>query len=325
LGAFGVKDTPVFFSSATGSKVNRAAGVIEGVSVITEGEAKGHGVFIDQTTLEQVKACAEQFSDGVQVKVNHGAGFDSIVGVLRNFRIDGQKLLADLHLLKNHEMRDRLFEIAEELPGSIGLSIAFSGGSEKIKGREYARCAELYSVDFVDRPAANPSGLFQRVDSPPNGMADNVSPEKTLLEQIKGLLGISTSQPVNFEAKAKELETQLSAKATEFAAIQAKVTELEAANAKITTELEAAKKAVTEFDAKVETSASAKAQAIMAQLGIPPQNGGTGSAGKKDFASLVAQIQAERKVSKGQAVELCVKEHPEAHAEWRKSGNTATL
>lgn len=258
-----------YFSSVSGSKVNRESGVIEGVSVITEGEAKGHGVFIDATTLRQVKECADQFSDGVQVKVNHGTGFDSIVGVLRSFRIDGQKLIADLHLLRNHEMRDRLFEMAEELPGSIGLSISFSGGTEEIGKKQFARCTELYSVDFVDRPAANPSGLFNRVDSPPNGMAEVTAQEKSFLDHVRAFFG-SPTPPVNFEAKAGELQTELSEKSAEFTALQSKLTELEAAKAKSDGELKAASEKLISFDAEVKKLAALEAAKITAAQGQPP-------------------------------------------------------
>ena len=257
--------SPTFFSAVSGSKVNRESGIIEAVSVITEGEAKGHDMFIDATTLQQVKACAEQFKDGVKVKIDHGTGFSSIVGVLRNFRIEGDKLLADLHLLKAHEMRERLFEIAEEMPGSVGLSISFSYTSEKIGKKEYARCEDLYSVDFVDRPAANPSGLFRRVDSPPNGMAQ----ESSVLDQIKSLLGMSPAPaPVNFEAKARELETQvtdLTAKVSDLAAAKAKITELEAAKAKSDADLKAATDKLATFDAEV----AAKALQITSAQGQP--------------------------------------------------------
>ena len=38
--------------------IDRAAGVVRGVSVITIGDAKGHGLQVDETTLAQVQACA---------------------------------------------------------------------------------------------------------------------------------------------------------------------------------------------------------------------------------------------------------------------------
>ena len=85
-----------YFSTATGSAVDRDAGMLRGVSVITEGEAKGHALQIDAKTLEQVKACAETYADGLRVKMDHHTGIDAMVGVLKNFSIDGAQLRADM-------------------------------------------------------------------------------------------------------------------------------------------------------------------------------------------------------------------------------------
>ena len=43
-----------FSAAVSGSRVDREAGVIRGVAVITEGVAKGHGVKVDAVTLRQV-------------------------------------------------------------------------------------------------------------------------------------------------------------------------------------------------------------------------------------------------------------------------------
>jgi hypothetical protein len=140
--------------------VDKASGVIRGVSVITEGAAKGHDLMVDAKTLKQVYETAKAFPDGVKVKVNHGSGFEEIVGALRNFRIDGNQVRADLHLIKSHPRFAAIVEVAQMMPAAVGLSIAFSGAHEVQGGTRYARCAELYSVDLVDTPAANPNGLF---------------------------------------------------------------------------------------------------------------------------------------------------------------------
>jgi hypothetical protein len=134
--------------------------IIEGVSVISVGEAKGHGLFVDAQTLREVKACAESYAGGVKVNLDHGAGIRDIVGFCDNFRIIGDKLVADLNLLQNAERRDYVLEIAEKLPDTFGISIAFSGPVREIDGKRFASCAELYSADLVQTPAANPTGLF---------------------------------------------------------------------------------------------------------------------------------------------------------------------
>jgi len=194
-----------FFAAATGSRVDREAGVLRGVSVITEGEAKGHGMIVDGVTLEQVKACAETYVDGLRVKMDHYTGIDAMVGVLRDFQIDGLQLRADLHLIKSHDDFEKILEMAETMPGSFGLSISFSGESEDVEvpsddseevepnsgelpegGVEIvraARCMEIYSADIVDQPAANPSGLFQAMSEPETAPVE--VPAEAPVEEIK--------------------------------------------------------------------------------------------------------------------------------------------
>ncbi len=134
--------------------------VIEAVSIISVGEAKGHGLYVDAQTLREVKACAETYMGGVKVNLDHGAGIKDIIGFVDNFRIVGEKLLGDLNLLQNADRRAYVLEIAEKLPDTFGISIAFSGPVRDIGGKRFASCEELYSADLVQTPAANPTGLF---------------------------------------------------------------------------------------------------------------------------------------------------------------------
>jgi cell pole-organizing protein PopZ len=108
----------------------------------------------------------------VPVKWNHRSGADAVAGYLDNFRIDGEKLLGDWHLLKSHSQYAQAMEMAERMPKNVGLSAAFMGDDEKRDdGKMAARCKELISVDVVANPAANPTGLFsaktsESVDKP---------------------------------------------------------------------------------------------------------------------------------------------------------------
>jgi hypothetical protein len=117
--------------------------------------------------------------------------------------IDGIQLRADLHLLKSHEDFEKILEMAENMPGSFGLSISFSGecddvevpsdDSEEVEPNSgelptgpveivrAARCMEIYSADLVDQPAANPTGLFQAI------MSEQIQPEEVpaVAEEVK--------------------------------------------------------------------------------------------------------------------------------------------
>ena len=164
---------------------------IKGVSIISIGEAKGHGLYVDQTTLLEVKECAESYRGGVKVNLDHGAGIRDIVGFVNNFRIEGEQLLGDLNLLETSPMRDYVLEISKKLPDTFGISIAFSGPIEKIDGVNFARCTELYSADLVQTPAANATGLFsftaKQVDNFAQQMPeDNATPEMPMPKEESG-------------------------------------------------------------------------------------------------------------------------------------------
>lgn len=276
-------DTIETFAAMNG-RVLHSAGIVSDVSVITEGEAKGHEMFIDGETLKGVKASLDSMPDGVKVKINHFSGFDGIVGSLRDARISGDRVRADLHLLSEHPARDLILELAAKQPSTFGLSIAFSGTKEKKDKRYYARCTELYSVDLVDSPAANPTGLFsQRFDFKPY--------TKAMLDEIKELLGFAKKADSTLakldalaekltvlEAANKDLQVKLSTAENKLGEASKTIMTLEAK----TTEAE--KKAADEkvkLEAEAKKIAAAKALEITAGQGQPPigSTAGTASGG----------------------------------------------
>jgi hypothetical protein len=191
--------------------IDAQAATITGVSVITVGEAKGHGMLIDAQTLLQVKEAAETYSGGLKVKTDHYTGFNEIVGTLKNFVIDGDQLRADLYLLKNHDATPRILEMAELMPDTFGLSISFSGEHEERGDTVFARCSEIYSADLVDAPAANPTGLFSaKVDSEKKAMD-----EKQFAEALAAALA-----PINDKLSA--FESFMTEASTKFAALEMK-------------------------------------------------------------------------------------------------------
>lgn len=157
------------------SSVDAAKGIIYGVSLITSGLiAKGHDLEVDRTTLEQMLECAEA-KKKVPVKWNHKTGADAVSGYLRNFRIEGRKLLGDWHLLKSHERFSHALELATEMPECLGLSASFRGDDEERGGRKYARCTDLVSADLVASPAANPDGFFEEKEPPVDTRAGSMA------------------------------------------------------------------------------------------------------------------------------------------------------
>jgi hypothetical protein len=192
--------------------IDAQAATISDVSVITVGEAKGHGMQIDAQTLTEVKAAAETYAGGLKVKTDHYTGFNEIVGTLKNFRIDGDQLRADLFLLKNHDATARILEMAELMPDTFGLSISFTGEHEESEGGTvFARCTEIYSADLVDAPAANPTGLFSaRVDSEKKDMD-----EKQIADAIAAALAPVIEEMAAMQAKLAALEVDEEKEMTE--------------------------------------------------------------------------------------------------------------
>lgn len=143
---------------------------VPGVSVITVGPAKGHfrfdendqpvPVYVDSTTLEQVMACAKTYQGGLRVNAGHFTGVMDAAAFLDAFRIDGNKVRADMTLFKTYEGFEHLCELVATISDTFGLSIDFSGPYEIRDGKAFARCVEIYSADLVTVPAANDRGLF---------------------------------------------------------------------------------------------------------------------------------------------------------------------
>jgi uncharacterized protein YcfJ len=190
-----------FFEQLSG-RVDSVNGVIHGVSIITGGvTARGHDLEVDMKTVTQLFGCAHKMGK-VPVKWNHKSGADAVAGYLENFRIDGQKLLGDWHLLKFHEKYDQALELAQRMPECIGLSAAFLGEDEKrADGKTAARCEELVSVDVVANPAANPNGFFEAlfptgVDTPNKNetlMQTQTNPQQQAEPTLKDVLAAVTA------------------------------------------------------------------------------------------------------------------------------------
>jgi hypothetical protein len=133
-----------------------------GVSILEVGEAKGHDLFVDKTSLQTALNLMKSAKNGVKVKMNHGSGLEAVVGFARNPRIDGDKLVADLRLLRNSPHYGLIKEMASEAPDQFGVSLAFVNESETIDGKDYIRPQSIASADLVSSPAAT-NGLFEEM------------------------------------------------------------------------------------------------------------------------------------------------------------------
>lgn len=129
--------------------------IIPEVYILSQGEAKGHDLYIDRKSIEQAFELMKAAPNGIKVKLNHGSGLESLVGLARNPRIDGDKLKADLHLLKSSPHYALIKEMADEAPDQFGVSLAFINESETVDGKDYIRPQSIASADLVSSPASN--------------------------------------------------------------------------------------------------------------------------------------------------------------------------
>jgi len=201
-----VTKQPVHFRTsvarAPDAKVSRHAGVfdaglIEDVSIITRGEALGHNLWVDQGFLSDVAGSINASSSGnrpgMKTRFTHpGLSSDGVgqkLGRVRNARVHGDQVLADLHFqhaatkTPDGDLADYVMTLAEETPEDFGISVVFDHDMDSVEEHTaentedgdftspdelntnnfvHAQLAALRSADVVDSPAANPDGLFKR-------------------------------------------------------------------------------------------------------------------------------------------------------------------
>lgn len=291
------------FFTVCNALVDATEGVIKGVSVISEGEAKGHGLQIDSETLAQVKSCSEKYAGGLKVKLNHGSGVEAICGTLRNFRITGEKLIADLFLLKTHSDFSFLIELAETIPDTFGISIAFSGMDETKGEYTFARCQEIYSADLVSEPAANPTGLFEtKVDKGAIYMTEQKpDPMAECLSRLAALEKKFEEFPKSEAPKAEEAKKDEEKKKEELAEFPPKKEDEEEKKEEKESEMEA-----------IVNRALVKA---LSNCGVKPVSPSAEDLKKqeepkaKTFTEIV-QAHPEYKNNKAEAISLCIKSNP---------------
>ena len=174
-----------------------SAGIIRSVAMITEGEALGHDVWIDSEFNQQVADAINSADRGIKSRFTHptlsGDGFGKFLGRAMDARVEGDKVVADVHFSKaahntpDGNLAEYVMDLAENDSDAFGMSIAFgpewdemesfaaawsdkngdfdSPDERNEKNLLHVRLGELRAVDAVDEPAANPDGLFHREEN----------------------------------------------------------------------------------------------------------------------------------------------------------------
>ena len=147
--------------------------VLHDVQITLEGEALGHGIWLDRQFCEDVAAAGNATGDvGLKVRYGHPAMCSDAIGTelgrAKNFRvvdverdIDGEKVqaagvIADVHLLKTAhsapqgDIAKHVLETAAEDPKQFGQSIVFTYADWKVKdadGNEHSYIGECCNED----------------------------------------------------------------------------------------------------------------------------------------------------------------------------------
>lgn len=171
--------TPVCYGTAPEGVTDD---VIKGVAVVSEGEARGHGVQVNSDFVDDVIRMGNAKKGGVKSRFGHptmsGSAMGTFVGRFKNFRRDDTVARADLvisptaHETPQGDLAKYIKSMATNEPDMFGASIAFKDGEpfqidddgERMKpiadGEPIFETIEsLKGVDIVDDPATN-DGLF---------------------------------------------------------------------------------------------------------------------------------------------------------------------
>ena len=259
------------FSQLTPAKIDAQSGIIYGVCVMSKGEAKGHNLLLDDCSIDGFLSLCSSRKDGVKVRFgkDHDAGADDINGALKNFRREGDKIVADMHLLKSDEKYNKIIEMAEKMAHEFGLSASTTADEELIGHDKYVRFTEVHSVDIVSNPAAT-KGLFfsQQTNNQNKHSMKNIALALGLPETATEAEIIEASK-LALEAKCKmdaEAKKKLEADADGDADADADDEE----KAKDKKKFEAVEKTVLELSAKLKeiesNSEAAKASAHKAEI-----------------------------------------------------------
>lgn len=148
------------------SQIDAEAGIIYDVVMVEEGEAKGHGVHLDQSFVEDLVAYDQRtFGErGVKGRFGHPNASNSTMGTqmgffrnIRKRKSDGKmQAIGNLHLLESadispdkKEMRQWVLSMAQEAPDFLMSSIVFKPGGyyqKKTNGHKVPVASE-YDAD----------------------------------------------------------------------------------------------------------------------------------------------------------------------------------
>jgi len=321
-------DLVKFKSTGFSGSVDSQKRIIEGLTLIEANrEALGHGMYIDETMIDQVVAGGLEFGElGAKARYDHpDACFSSMgdqLGRLKNFRREGNKAVADLHIGEytkkspKGDVGEHVLAMANEDPDIVGMSIVFTTDEPEMfeagEGEDendlrfklpHARVKSFHGADVVDEGAAT-DGLFNR----PRYLAEQaqlwLSERSGLVKEVLSPIVKEMVTELNDNNKNQN-QSNMSEKKASFSdklgdLIEkhfSKSEEVEVAEVTETNEeLEAATTALAEKDAEIE--------ALKAEVeASKEQSEKVASESKELFNSIKAELEALKSEPIGSVVE----------------------
>ena len=166
-------------------RVDRKTKIIFGANLMQLGDINDSRPWtVDMGTLENAKELMSRGNNGSKARFTHpnmsADGMGSFLGRWKEPRIEGDKLVGDLHLAEQAfkspqgDLGTYVMDMAEEDPDMFGVSLATKindAEMEKLrlekksadpewKGRTPLRFRAVHAADVVDEPAATRGGFF---------------------------------------------------------------------------------------------------------------------------------------------------------------------
>jgi hypothetical protein len=166
-------------------RVDRKAKVISGANLMQLGDINDSRPWtVDEGTLANAQELMSRGNNGSKARFTHpnmsADGMGSFLGRWKNVRIEGDKLVGDLHLADQAfkspqgDLGTYVMDMAEEDPDMFGISLATKindAEMEKLRlekksadsewnGRTPLRFRAVHAADVVDEPAATRGGFF---------------------------------------------------------------------------------------------------------------------------------------------------------------------
>lgn len=185
-----IKPNQKWFSGAkisfASSNVDVEAGIIRNVILCQVGEAKGHGVSLEQSFIDDLHTYAQKHhTKGMKCRFGHPSmstdALGTEMGRFHDFKVDGSLIRADLHLYNSAnlspthpQIKDWMLSMAQEDPDAIMTSIVFKPKYEY----QYNDEGKRIDIYFCDE-----KGRWKRCTNK-HGEPNKYDPEKDLYVQL---------------------------------------------------------------------------------------------------------------------------------------------